>query len=333
MFILILALLCNFAFAHMPVFDDDLRNKDVKGKSWALYRKLKQDSKIVLGLNIKTGDNISFSVNMAASQTFEVDVDYVNVSITGHNASQIKCDPQFNGWRVLSGTHGGGMVDQTQVITTTKVLEPLHFEPLGVGYYRKLAACQGRVLVGDVFNISIVALKDIDLNVGIGMAESFSFVDIILMSIWIVQVWFWDNYVVWWILITLGTSSSLVYYNRGILTLFFRSLRSPLTLYNKQDLENAFVHAVLIFNSVHFLLRLIIINLNGYEKDAGAEILATLVIHICLPLSVAWVWPNVTHNLLAYGLLLVYSSSLLWQGFFVLPFYCLWQFLWGLKTV
>ena len=332
MFILILALLCNFAFAHMPVFDDDLRNKNVKDKSWALYEKIKQGDEIVLGLNIKTGNNISFSVNMAASQPFEVDVDYVNVSITGHNASQIKCDPQFNGWRVLSGTHGSDVVDQTQVITTTKVLEPLYFEPFGVGYYRKLAACQGPVPVGDMFNVSIKALKDIDLNVGVGMAESFSFVDIISMSVWITQTWFWDNYMVWWILITLGTISSLVYYNRDNLTLIYRS-RTGLKLYNNQDLENTFVRSVLIFNSVHFLLRLIIINLNGYEKDVGAVVLATLVIHICLPLFVAWVWPNVTHNLVAYGLLLVYSSSLLWQGFFVLPIYCLWQFLWGLKTV
>ena len=323
--------MCPFVYGHMPVFSSDFANKDVTGKSWALYETIDAGEEILLGLNIQAHENLSFSVNIPYSETFEENVTYINVSVTGHNASQIDCDPKFDGWRVLSGTHGGvTVVDQTKIIPTTKLEEPLHFEPFGVGYYRKLAACQGPVPVGDTFNVSITAVKKLQINVGVGMAESFSFTDIITMSIWILQTWIWDGYLLYWIAVSLGSLGQSVYYNRDLLRQVIAS--KSVQLYDTKEATNALVRAVLIFNALQFSARLVIINLNGYNRKVGAEILATLFIHICLPLAVAWYWQRVTQNLLAYVVLLVYSSSLLWQGFFVLPVFCLWQILWGLRV-
>ena len=162
------------------------------------------------------------------------------------------------------------------------------------------------------------------------MAESFSFTDIITMSIWILQTWIWDGYLLYWIAVSLGSLGQSVYYNRDLLRQVIAS--KSVQLYDTKEATNALVRAVLIFNALQFSARLVIINLNGYNRKVGAEILATLFIHICLPLAVAWYWPRVTQNLLAYVVLLVYSSSLLWQGFFVLPVFCLWQILWGLRV-
>ena len=330
---LLLLLLSSVASAHMPVFDGDLLDKDVHGKSWAVYQSMKAGETLLVRLNISAGQNISFSVNMAGSQTFEEGVDYVNVTVTGHNAESIDCDPAFNGWRVLSGTHGAGVVDETKVIPTTTLGEPLHFEPFGVGYYRKLAACQSNVTVGDVFNVSIVALKDIQLNVGVGMAESFGFLDIVLMSISITQTWFWDNYFAPWVTFAVLIPLFLMYYYRELLRKSFVSIWSTITFFTTKDAETAIVRSALFFNSMQFLLRLIIINLNNYAKDVDLMILFPIGVHIVLPLVVAWVWGKVAHGTTVYVILFIYSSALLWQSFFIIPAFCVYKILMGFRNL
>ena len=326
---LILLLLSTVASAHVPVFDGDMIDKEIHSKSWAIYKSMKAGDNLLVRLNVSAGQNISFSVNMAGSQSFEEGVDYVNVTVTGHNAQSIDCDPAFTGWRVLSGTHGPGVVDETKVIPTTTVGEPLHFEPFGVGYYRKLAACQSNVTVGDVFNVSINAVRDIQLNVGVGMAESFGFTEILLMSIFITRTWFWDSYFVPWVVFTVLIPLGTFYYYRELLRKTFVSLWSTITFFRTKEAENAIVKGVLFFNAMQFLLRLIIINLNSYAKDLDLMILATIGIHIIVPLTVAWVWGKVSHSITAYVILLVYSSALLWQGFFIIPAFCVYKIIMG----
>jgi len=322
---LLLLLLAGVASAHMPVFNEDLYGKDVHSKSYAVYESLKAGDELLLRLNISEGQNFSISVNMAGSQTFEEGVDYVNVTVTGHNAESIECDPLFNGWRVLSGNHGSGVVDETKVIPTTTVGEALHFEPLGVGYYRKLAACQGNVTVADVFNVSVIAIRDIQLNVGVGMSEMFSFTDILLMSISITRTWFWDAYFVPWVVFTVLIPLFLIYYFRELLRKAFVSFGSTVTFFSSKEAETAIVRGALFFNAMQFLLRLIIINLTSYAKDVDLMILFPIGIHICLPLAVAWVWGYKKEGNYAYFILLVYSSALLWQGFFIIPVFCLYK--------
>lgn len=89
---LILLLLTGIASAHMPVFNDDLYGKDIHSKSYAVYESMKAGDELLLRLNISEGQNFSVSVNMAGSQAFEEGVQYVNVTVTGHNAESIECD-------------------------------------------------------------------------------------------------------------------------------------------------------------------------------------------------------------------------------------------------
>lgn len=330
---LLLLLLSTVASAHMPVFDGDLIDKDIHGKSWAVYESMKAGDHLLVRLNVSAGQNISFSVNMAGSQTFEEGVEYVNVTVTGHNAESIDCDPAFNGWRVLSGTHGPGVVDETKVIPTTTVGEPLHYEPFGVGYYRKLAACQSNVTVGDVFNVSITAKRDIQINVGVGMAEMFTVTEILLMSISITRTWWWDNYFAPWVTFTVLIPLFLMYYYRELLRKSFVSIWSTITFFTTKEASTAIVRGVLFFNAMHFLLRLIIINLNSYAKDVDLMILVSIGIHICLPLAVAWGWGKVNHTTTAYVILLIYSSALLWQGFFIIPAFCVYKIFMGFKNI
>ena len=318
---LLLLLLASAASAHMPVFDNDLHEKDIHGKSWAVYETMEAGDNLLLRLTIDAGQNFSLSVNMAGGENFEEGVDYVNVTVRGHNAESIECDPLFNGWRVLRSDRmlSGNHPDETKVIPTTTVGEPLHFEPFGVGYYRKLAACQGNVTVSDVFNVSITALKDIQLNVGVGMAESFSFLDIILMSIQIVRTWWWSGYFAQWIIFTVLLVLLIIYHYRELLRRSFVSLRGSISFFSSTEAENAIVRSVLFFNAMQFLLRLISINLTNYAKDVNLAILIPIGVHILLPLGVAYGWGKVQHTAIAFGIILIYSSALLWQGYFVLP--------------
>lgn len=320
---ILLLLLASAASAHMPVFDDDLLGKNVIDKSWAVYETMKAGENLLLRLNISAGENFSISVNMAGGETFEEGVDYVNVTVRGHEALSIECDPLFNGWRVLRSDRmlSGNHPDETKVIPTTTVGEPLHFEPFGVGYYRKLAACQGNVTVSDVFNVSITALKDIQLNVGVGMAEMFSFTDIILMSIQIVRTWWWSGYFAQWIIFTVILVLLIIYHYRELLRRSFVSLRGSISFFSSTEAENAIVRSVLFFNAMQFLLRLISINLTNYAKDVNFTLAIPIGVHILLPLAVAYGWGKVQHTAVAFGIMLVYSSALLWQGFFVLPLF------------
>ena len=200
---LLLFLLMSVVGAHMPVFDDTLEGSDVTDKSWGVYIELEKDESYSVFLDVKKDHNISFSINLAGSQDHLFDFDtYIKTTLLGHNASQIECDPKFSGWgysdsRRLSGTHPGS--DETKVIDYKP--EDLHFEPFGVGYYRPLATCQGKVPVeDDNFTLTVTVLKtfpeqdSLRLSIGVGMAEQFSFLEIILFPITLSNVWFWDGY-------------------------------------------------------------------------------------------------------------------------------------------
>ena len=155
------------------------------------------------------------------------------------------------------------------------------------------------------------------------MAEQCSFVDIITMSIWIVQTWWWDNYMVEWSIITGVLIFVVIAYYRDLLRRSFVSFSSVISFISNTEAENAIVRSLLFFNAMHFLLRLIIINLTAYAKNIEWQLAIPIVVHICLPLVVGWLWGRSRHTWYTWGLLLIYSSALLWQGFFVLPVYCL----------
>jgi hypothetical protein len=184
-----------------------------------------------------------------------------------------------------------------------------------------------------VFNVSIVALRDIKLNVGVGMAESFSFTDIILMSITIARTWWWDSYFVLWVVFTVLLPLVVIYYYRELLRKTCVSCRGNIFSGLGLEAENAIVKGVLFFNAMQFLLRLIIINLTSYAKDVDFMILVPIGVHILLPLLVAWIWGRVTHTLTAYVILLIYSSALLWQGFFIIPAFCVLKILTGFRNL
>jgi len=298
------------AAAHVPTFDDDLLEQDVVGKSWGVYRHLEAHDSMLLRLNVAAGEELSFSVNLLGSADFVPGTEYVNVTLYGHNTSHIVCEPEYTGWgRRLH-------VDQLRVFDT--VDHGLHYEPFGVGLYRALVACKGDAVVGDVFNLTITALQAIPVSVGVGMAESFGFVDFAVMSFSFRRTWILDAWSEWWYLFSALGSLGVVY-----------------AIWGKPDRwhgwEIALIQTVLLFNVLQFSSRLIQVTMYGGPLT-DPMLSATMVLHIILPLVVCGsVRPLCTcyrlpcaqggtrcdtaYHVLMRVLLVGYSFTLLWQGY------------------
>ena len=329
---ILLLLLLHSAAAHMPVFNDNLYEKDVTDKSWGVYTHLKQGETFKVYLDVKAGDNVSFSVNMAGSQDFE-EKQYVNVSLSGHYAKDIQCDPSFTGWRRLDA-----LIDSTQYPKVETQDKPLVFEPFGVGYYRPLADCQGKANVADKFWVDITALHDVTLSIGAGMAEQFTAEEIITMPVTILRTWMWDNYLVTWSIAT------AVFLALWVLEVYLAK-RYDQYLQNKGSKTRCSIYnniepTVLVFgislNVVHYAVRFIAIDTDMYstserEKD---NLYIGILIHIVAPIVVLVTallcyfyaeckgkYPLADIRVYARILLFVYASTLLWQGFFIIPLY------------
>lgn len=201
---------------HVPVFDSTSDSYNIKDKSWGIYKEMKKDESFSVFLNVSKDTNISFSVNLAGSQDagFHPSETYIKVTLTGHNASQIKCDPKFTGWgynHSMSRMLHSNAVDQT--VDIPQNYGKLYFEPFGVGMYRPIANCQGKVSVtDDKFEVKVKILKVVPkdddetvddvlrISIGAGMEEAFTFYEVISLPITISQTWIWDQYLVTFVL-------------------------------------------------------------------------------------------------------------------------------------
>lgn len=313
----ILFLLFAYATAHVPTFDND--PKDVVGKSWGVYRQLDKDQSMLLQLKVDKGEELSFSVNLLGSADFVPGTEYVNVTLYGHNTSQIVCEPDYTGWgRRLH-------VDQLRVFPVDTADKGFHYEPFGVGLYRSLVACRGDAVVGDTFNLTITALEDIPVSIGVGMVESFDFVDFLVMSVSIVRTWFLDAWSGWWFFFSGIISVSIVY-------LLWNTIYADPSLNRYYKIEMALVHVILLFNALQFSSRLI--QMTMYAGPITDPMLAvTMCVHIILPLVVfgslhrvctCYKLPcaqkggtrcDATYHVLMRLLLVGYSFTLLWQGY------------------
>ena len=208
---LLLFLLFSIASAHVPTFDSTAEAYKISDKSWGVYRELKKNESFSIFLDVPKDENISFSINLAGSQDekFDKDLTYIDVTLLGHNASQIHCDPKFTGWGYDNHTASrrlDGALDQSKHIH--QKYGKLHFEPFGIGFYRALASCQGKVPVADPnFTVTVKALRVVPrddeeteddvlrISIGAGMAEQIDFLqEVLFLPVLVTRTWIWDLY-------------------------------------------------------------------------------------------------------------------------------------------
>jgi hypothetical protein len=273
---LLLFLLFSLAQAHVPTFENSEAFK-IEDKSWGIYKELDKGESFSVLLDVPKGKNISFSVSLAGSQEndYMANETYAKVTLFGHNASQIECDPKFTGWgyRRLDAK-----LDQTKHIPYAPT--GLHFEPFGVGLYRTLASCQAPVPVADdKFNVTVKAEEVIDgklrISIGAGTAERFTFTEILFLPITISQTWWWDQF-----------------FNYFVAAHFVSLFVITTTLYRLRDsVQPRHITIALILHSVMvYGWRFLFVFWDVDLTDADSYTLALFVslgIHVILPVVVA----------------------------------------------
>ena len=325
MWILLLIALIVHAAAHVPAFEDNLLEQDVVGKSWGVYRELAKGESMLLRLNVAKGEELSFSVNLLGSAKFVPGTEYASVTLYGHNTSQLVCDPEFTGW----GRRLDAGLDQLRVFNVDTTDKGFHYEPFGVGLYRSLVACKGNVVVGDIFNLTITALEDIPVSIGVGMAESFGFMDFLVMSVSLGRTWVLDAWSGWWFLFSGIFSVGIVY-------LLWETIYAESCINRYYKMEIAFIHGILLFSALQFSTRLIQVTMYG-GPITDPLLAATMIIHIILPLLVfaslhrlcmcyelpcthkSHSRPATIYHASMRALLVLYSFFLLWQGYHMIP--------------
>jgi len=207
--------------SHMPIFGDGLHVENTKSKSYGVY--VSVEDSYSLTMNVAKGDNISFSLSVPDYYEKQPDL---TVTLFGHGANDTVCDPEFNGWGTKPGWEKSrrrldAQLDSTKQIKVRKTTEKV-FEPFGVAGYRPIAACQGKAVIGDdLFRLTITnhGEEPVPISIGIGMAESFDFFDILFMSFTLMQSWLWAGKywsfvipiaaVLWYILFLLGRTPDI----------------------------------------------------------------------------------------------------------------------------
>jgi hypothetical protein len=341
--LLFLLLLCITEItAHMPIFGDDLHIEDTESKSWGVY--ISVEDSYTLTMDVPAGKNISFSLSVP--DTYEKQPN-LTVTLFGHGASDIVCDPLFNGWSTepewTKGRRLDGALDSTKQLVVHKTTEKV-FEPFGVGGYRPIVACQGAAEIGDdLFRLTIVNHDDdpLLLSIGVGMTEAFGFFDILFMSFTILQTWLWAGKI--WSLI-IPIAAVLWYFLVAIDKAPIEITYPEISGVKKEHIGTLekLVHLTglfLIVNSLQFIIQVLFTAFQGVPMDL---ILFPLIVHIIMPLLAyygfyMYVGIDLRESggqLKHYGvgvLFIGYTFAFLWQsyclsllsflGFFVLKVY------------
>ena len=310
----------------MPIFGDNLHIEDTQSKSWGVYIKVKESYSLTL--NVPAGNNISFSISVPDTYDKQPNI---TVTLFGHGAADIECDPEFNGWASSPEWNKGRRLDaaldstkQLVVHTTTEKV----FEPFGVSGYRPIVACQGNAVIGDdLFRLTIVNHDDdpLLLSIGVGMTEAFGFFDLLFMSFTILQSWLWAGKiwsliipiaaVLWYILVVIDKAPIEITYPEisGVKKEHIGTLEKLVHL----------TGLFLIVNSLQFLIQILFTAFQDVPMDS---VWFPLIVHVIMPI-VAYIalsyyvgidFRGSGGQLKHYGfgvLFIGYTYALLWQSY------------------
>lgn len=302
-------LLLALAQAHVPIFNPgDL--VDIQEKSFGLYEEMEKGETLKVKLWGKAGEELVWSVHVLGSKWVE-GKDPLEVSLYGHNTSDIKC-LDHSPFRRLGAGHSH--VDQLRRWNTSWEVD---YEAWGVGLYQTVASCKFRVPVDeDRFLLQITSSMTLPLSVGVGEAERFDTLDYLEMPYRLTRIWLMDGYSAWMLFVSLLLALLLVWTLKKASGGVFFS-------------ERSFAQLILVSSSFIFTSRLIQVAGQCSECTLdGVEL--TIFLHILGPLLIAflvevyypsWGWGFWISRLFV----LVYAFFFVWLTFraeWLLIFFC-----------
>lgn len=203
---LIFVLFFSCVSAHMPVFPGSTSSSapyhlpDVIGKSWGVYG----DTESITWL---TMDGIK-SEEMTISLQRNRDVGFYDVAVWGPDMNQVNCSTEFFGWahgvtdtyftRDLSELPAAvleAIGNSEAIVLHGDAMQDPEYEAFGVNAYWPIGGCKDEFPATATYSIAVVhpQNKTQSFSLGLGMAESFTADELILMSFPMLQTFLWGG--------------------------------------------------------------------------------------------------------------------------------------------
>ena len=344
---LVVCLHLSLALAHVPVFppatssSDAFKLEAVTKKSYGVYGELGADDIVWLEIEGIKGEEMSLSL-----QRNEVEAVY-DMAIWGEGLDNVTCGQKnWYGWTHALGGHYFTRnltelpTEVKEAIGTSEAFvlhgdgkESPHFEPFGVGLYWPLSGCKDTFPSTATYKLALVnpAEKRAYFSLGVGMVESFSLTELLLMPFVIYQSFVWSGRspeaVIGVFAITLCLSYAfklISLQNRASVAAYALLTNNPRSTTITIAMHVVWVGAsAFVASAVSFVFQMVFCL--TIKPDLGSMVWLPLVVHIVLPFafgllvlffyaSRAPIW--IVVGALAAGLYMLFFG---WMSFLVFP--------------
>ena len=304
LYVLLFFLYLSLASAHLPVFPPPTSSSSpyelssVTEKSYGVYGELAATDIVWLEMEGIKGEEMTVSLQRSEKRAV------YDVAIWGEGLDSVTCgNKNWYGWAHSVGGHyftrnltelpaavREAIGSSEAFVLHGDGLEDPEFEPFGVGLYWPLGGCKDSFPATATYKMALVNPKEelVAFSLGVGMVESFSLVDLLLMPFVIYRTFVWGGRSPEAV-IGIFALSVLVFYAFRLMLLqtdsSYRAVgrRGLLTI----SLHTLWLCAGAFFASgVSFLFQLIICL--TIKPNLGTIVLVPLFVHILLPIVFAF---------------------------------------------
>ena len=334
---LLLFLSLPLVHSHVPVFpygtkeSEPYQLKNIDTKSYGVYGELQATDIVWLEIEGSKGAEMTISLQKNSGGG----VYDVAVWAEGDTLQNISCgNENWYGWAHQLGGHyftrnltelpdsvRSAIGSSSAFVLHGDGQEPSEFEPFGVGVYFPLAGCKDKFPRTTTYKMALVNPKEEEVNfsLGVGMEESFSLLELLLMPFVIFQTFLWSGRSAEAVVGIFAICLALVYTFK-VVTLKSNSY-SLLTRTASQTLRTYGLHfvwlaaAAFFANGVSFLFQLIFCF--GLKPNLGSIVWVPILVHITIPI------------VLAIVVLLYYDARMAWGWKLLALFVGIWMLFFG----
>ena len=327
--------------AHLPVFpattsdSSPFKLASVTEKSYGVYGELGSTDIVWLEMEGIKGEEMTVSLQRNEKRAV------YDVAIWGEGLDNVTCgNKNWYGW---AHSVGGHYFTRNLTELPDKVkdaigaseafvlhgdgLEDPEFEPFGVGLYWPIGGCKDSFPATATYRMALVNPKEklVGFSLGVGMVESFSVADLLLMPFVIYRTFVWGGRSTEAVIGIFALSVLIFYAFRLMALQSDRSYR----LIEGQGVSTILLHVVWICagaffaSGVSFLFQIIVSLI--IKPDIGSIILLPLGVHVLLPIAIAllifFYYQPYSSWWIKAGVIVsgVYMLFLGWMAFLVFP--------------
>lgn len=301
---LVFFLSASLVASHLPVFppatsaSSPYELASVTDKSYGVYGELGPTDIVWIDMEGVEGEEMTVSLQRSEKRAV------YDVAIWGEGLDSVTCgNKNWYGWAHSVGGHyftrnltelpaavREAIGSSDAFVLHGDGIEAPEFEPFGVGLYWPLGGCKDTFPTTATYHMALVNPKEelVAFSLGIGMVESFSFVDLLLMPFVIYRTFVWSGRSPEAV-IGIFVLSAMIFYAFRLMSL---QRGNTYSLVGGRALLTVSLHVLWICagaffaSGVSFLFQLIVCF--TVKPDLGVIVLVPLFVHIVLPIVFAF---------------------------------------------